>query len=81
LIDFEWSIMEPLRPNKPRGVPRVDCSRWARLGVWDRIERFFSQLMHYRAIATRYEKHDANFLALAKLAATRIRLRVHEPVS
>ncbi len=22
LIDFEWSIIEPLLPNKPRGVPR-----------------------------------------------------------
>lgn len=24
LSDFEWSIIEPLLPNKPRGVPRVD---------------------------------------------------------
>ena len=24
LTDFEWSIMEPLLPNKPRGVPRAD---------------------------------------------------------
>jgi transposase len=24
LTDFEWSIIEPLLPNKPRGVPRVD---------------------------------------------------------
>ncbi len=24
LSDFEWSIMEPLLPNKPRGVARVD---------------------------------------------------------
>lgn len=38
----------------------------------NRIERFFSKLKHYRAIATRYEKHDANFLALVKLATTRI---------
>ena len=22
LTDFEWSIIEPLLPNKPRGVPR-----------------------------------------------------------
>lgn len=22
--DFEWSIIEPLLPNKPRGVPRAD---------------------------------------------------------
>ncbi|MFA6220456.1 MAG: IS5/IS1182 family transposase, partial [Erythrobacter sp.] len=29
-------------------------------------------LKHYRAIATRYEKYPENYLALVKLAATRI---------
>ncbi|MFC3136566.1 IS5/IS1182 family transposase, partial [Microbaculum marinum] len=24
LTDFEWTIIEPLLPNKPRGVARVD---------------------------------------------------------
>jgi transposase len=27
LTDFEWSIIAPLLPNKPRGVPRVDDRR------------------------------------------------------
>src|SRR5258706_8984733 len=27
LTDFEWSIIEPLLPNKPRGVPRADDRR------------------------------------------------------
>jgi len=27
LPDGEWSIIEPLLPNKPRGVPRVDDRR------------------------------------------------------
>lgn len=27
LTDFEWSIIQPLLPNKPRGVPRVDDQR------------------------------------------------------
>lgn len=27
LTDHEWSIIEPLLPNKPRGVPRVDDRR------------------------------------------------------
>ena len=39
------------------------------------VERFFNKLKHFRAIATRYEKHDANSLALVKLAAARICMR------
>ena len=27
LTDFEWRVVEPLLPNKPRGVPRVDDRR------------------------------------------------------
>ena len=38
-------------------------------------ERFFNKLKHFRAIATRFEKHDANYLALIKLAAARIWMR------
>ncbi len=36
------------------------------------VERFFSKIKHYRAIATRYEKHPENYLALIKLAALKI---------
>jgi len=27
LTDFEWSVIQPLLPNKPRGVPRADDRR------------------------------------------------------
>lgn len=27
LTDFEWRLIEPLLPNKPRGIPRVDDRR------------------------------------------------------
>jgi transposase len=27
LTDFEWTVIQPLLPNKPRGVPRVDDRR------------------------------------------------------
>lgn len=36
------------------------------------VERFFNKIKHYRAIATRYEKHPENYIALVKLAAVRI---------
>ncbi|MEM1381489.1 MAG: IS5/IS1182 family transposase, partial [Pseudomonadota bacterium] len=39
------------------------------------VERFFCKLKHFRAVATRYEKHDDNYLALVKLAASRICIR------
>ena len=45
------------------------------------VERFFNKLKHFRAIAIRYEKHAANYLALIKLAASRIWLRTYEPVT
>jgi transposase len=39
------------------------------------VERFFNKLKHFRAVATRFEKHDANLLALVKLAAVKIWMR------
>jgi transposase len=27
LSDFEWKVIEPLLPDKPRGVPRVNDRR------------------------------------------------------
>jgi transposase len=45
------------------------------------IERFFSKLKHYRAIATRYEKSAENYLAAIKLACLRIWLRHYESVT
>lgn len=42
------------------------------------IERFFNKLKYFRRIATRYEKLGSTFLAMAKLACIRIRLRHNE---
>ena len=47
----------------------------------NRVERFFNRIKHYRAVATRYDKHDANFLASVKLAAIRIWMRFNESVT
>jgi transposase len=45
------------------------------------IERFFNKLKHYRAVATRYDKRDDNYLASIKLASVRIWMRFNESVT
>ena len=45
------------------------------------VERFFNKLKHFRAIATRYDKRDDNFLASVQLASIRIWLRCNESVT
>lgn len=44
-------------------------------------ERFFNRIKHFRAVATRFEKHAENYLALVKLAAIQIWLRSNESVT
>jgi len=45
------------------------------------VERFFSKIKHYRAIATRCEKHPENYMALIKLAAARIWMKFMRSVT
>jgi len=45
------------------------------------VERFFNKLKHFRAVATRYDKRDDNYLASVKLASLRIWLRAYESVT
>lgn len=45
------------------------------------IERFFSQLKHFRRVATRYDKLAANFLAMVQLASMRLWLKDYEPTA
>ena len=42
------------------------------------VERFFNKLKQFRAVATRYDKRDDNYLASVKLASLRIWLRNNE---
>ena len=71
-----WANVKPM-PN------RVDIPAFSPFLYRYRnlVERFFNKLKHFRAIATRYEKHAANYLALVKLAAARIWMRANESVS
>jgi transposase len=65
-----WANIKPM----PRRVNVPVFSPWL-YRYRNLVERFFSKLKHSRAIATRFEKHDANYLALVKLAAARIWMR------
>jgi len=68
-----WANIKPMprRINVPSFSPFL--YRYRNL-----VERLFHKLKHFRAIATRYEKHAANYLALVKLAAARIWMRAYE---
>ena len=47
----------------------------------NQIAMLFSKLKHFRAVATRYDKRDDNFLASVQLASIRIWLRTYESVT
>ncbi len=68
-----WGCIRPMptRVNIPAFSPWLYKQRNA-------VERFFNKLKHFRAIATRYDKRDDNFLASIQLAAIRIWLRSYE---
>lgn len=65
-----WANIKPM----PHRVNIPVFSQWL-YRYRNLVERFFNKLKHFRAIATRFEKHDANYLALVKLAASRIWMR------
>ena len=45
------------------------------------VERFFNKLKHFRAVATRYDKRDDNYMACVKLASIRIWMRFNESMT
>ena len=65
-----WANVKPMprRINIPSFSPFL--YRYRNL-----VERFFGKIKHFRAVATRFEKHDANYLAIVKLVAARIWMR------
>jgi transposase len=58
-------------PAKSNRKDSFSFSRWV-YRQRNLVERFFNKLKQYRAMATRYDKNPANFLAAAKIIATRI---------
>jgi len=71
-----WANIRPM-PN--RLAPQV-FSSWV-YRQRNQVERFFNKLKHFRAVATRYDKRDDNFLASVQLASIRIWLRNYESVT
>ena len=71
-----WANVKPM-PNR-KNVPAFSQFLYRYRNL---VERFFNKLKHFRAVATRFEKHDANYLALVKLAAARIWMRFMKSVT
>jgi transposase len=71
-----WANVKPMphRINPPAFSKRLYRER-------NLVERFFNKLKHFRAVATRYDKRDDNYLASVKLASIRIWLRFNESVT
>ncbi len=65
-----WANIPPMPGRKRRRPFSAFLYRYRNL-----VERFFNKLKHFRAIATRFEKHSANYLALVKLASVKIWMR------
>ena len=71
-----WANIRPM-PNRIR---HPIFSTWV-YRQRNAVERFFNKLKHFRAIATRYDKRDDNFLASVQLASMRIWLRTYELIT
>ncbi len=79
----EWIETQGATANIPDKVNRKHrhCFSKTLYKERNRIERFFNRIKHFRRVATRFEKHALNFLAMIKLASIRIWLRVNESMT
>ncbi len=77
--DWHSAHLMPDMPM-PRRVRRFAFSPFLNQNR-DLIERFVSEPKHFRAFATRYDKHGDSYLASVQLASIRFWLRHNEPVT
>jgi transposase len=71
-----WANIKPMPTRKNIPAFSTFLYRYRNL-----VERFFNRVKHFRAVATRYDKRDDNFLASVQLASIRIWLRHNESVT
>lgn len=65
-----WGCIKPMPNRKHRPAFGAFLYRNRNL-----VERFFNKIKHFRAVATRFEKDPENYVALVKLATSRIWMR------
>jgi transposase len=68
-----WACVKPM-PNRKR-IPPFNPFLYRHRNL---VERFFNTIKYLRAVVTRYDKRDDNFLASVQLASIRIWLRYNE---
>ena len=71
-----WANIRAM-PNRVKAYP---FSGWV-YRQRNAVERYFNKLKHFRAVATRYDKRDDNYLASIQFASIRIWLRSYESVT
>ena len=76
LTDFEWSIIQPLLPNKPRGVPRVDDRRVLNGILWR-----FRTGSPWADIPERYGPHTTCYNRFVRWRATGVWDRLLDDIS
>ena len=76
LSETEWRLIEPLLPNKPRGVPRVDDRR-----VINGIFYVLRTGSPWRDLPARYGPHTTVYNRFNRWAKAGVWLRVFEALS
>jgi transposase len=71
-----WANIRAMPNRKRRPLFSAFLYRYRHL-----VERFFNRFKHFRAVATRNDKRDDNFLASVQLASIRIWLRHNESMT
>ena len=76
LSDTEWSVIAPLLPNKPRGVPRVDDRR-----VLNGIFYILRTGAPWRDVPDRYGPYTTVYNRYNRWAKAGVFLRIFEALS